>query len=107
MLLMMFSMAGEPPTVRFYAKLSVLQPVVENGNVWLAVAAVLFSLIGAFYYLRIVKLMYFDAPHDAAPIAASPVGRVVMSIYGLAILALGIMPRPLMAVCIHAIRASF
>src|SRR3569832_233741 len=107
MLLLMFSMAGVPPTVGFYAKLSVLQAVVEIGYVWLAVAAVLFSLIGAFYYLRIVKLMYFAAPHDAAPIAASPDARVVMSINGLAILALGIMPQPLMAVCIHAIRASF
>jgi len=107
MLLLMFSMAGVPPTVGFYAKLSVLQAVVEIGYVWLAVAAVLFSLIGAVYYLRIVKLMYFDAPHDAVPIAASSDARVVMSINGLAILALGIMPQPLMAVCIHAIRASF
>lgn len=107
MLLLMFSMAGVPPTVGFYAKLSVLQAVVEIGYVWLAVAAVLFSLIGAFYYLRIVKLMYFDVPHDAAPIATSPDARVVMSVNGLAILALGILPQPLMAVCIHAIRASF
>ena len=107
MLLLMFSMAGVPPTVGFYAKLSVLQAVVGIGYIWLAVAAVLFSLIGAFYYLRIVKLMYFDAPLDAAPIAASPDARVVMSINGLAILALGIVPQPLMAVCIHAIGASF
>ena len=107
MLLLMFSMAGVPPTVGFYAKLSVLQAVVGIGYVWLAVAAVLFSLIGAFYYLRIVKLMYFDAPVDTAPITASPDARVVMSINGLAILALGIVPQPLMAVCIHAIGASF
>ena len=107
MLLLMFSMAGVPPTVGFYAKLSVLQAVVGIGYVWLAVAAVLFSLIGAFYYLRIVKLMYFDAPLDTAPITASPDARVVMSVNGLAILALGIVPQPLMAVCIHAIHASF
>ncbi len=107
MLLLMFSMAGVPPTVGFYAKLSVLQAVVEIGYVWLAVAAVLFSLIGAFYYLRIVKLMYFDAPHDMSPITASPDMRVVMSANGLAILVLGIVPQPLMAVCIHAIHASF
>ena len=62
MLLLMFSMAGVPPTVGFYAKLAVLQAVVNAGYVWLAVVAVLFSLIGAFYYLRLVKLMYFDAP---------------------------------------------
>jgi NADH-quinone oxidoreductase subunit N len=107
MLLLMFSMAGVPPTVGFYAKLSVLQAVVEIGYVWLAVAAVLFSLIGAFYYLRIVKLMYFDTPHDANPITASPDTRIIMSANGLAVLALGILPQPLMAVCMHAIGASF
>jgi len=107
MLLLMFSMAGVPPTVGFYAKLSVLQAVVEIGYVWLAVAAVLFSLVGAFYYLRIVKLMYFDDPHDMTPITASPDARIIMSTNGLAVLALGILPQPLMAVCVHAIGASF
>jgi NADH-quinone oxidoreductase subunit N len=107
MLLLMFSMAGIPPTVGFYAKLAVLQAVVEIGYVWLAVTAVLFSLVGAFYYLRIVKLMYFDAPHDTTPIAASPDARVIMAANGLAVLALGIAPQPLMAVCVQAIGASF
>jgi NADH-quinone oxidoreductase subunit N len=107
MLLLMFSMAGIPPTVGFYAKLSVLQAVIGIDYVWLAVAAVMFSLIGAFYYLRIVKLMYFDTAHDTAPIIASPDSRVIMSANGLAVLALGIMPQPLMAVCVHAIGASF
>ena len=107
MLLLMFSMAGVPPTVGFYAKLAVLQSVVEIGYVWLAVAAVLLSLIGAFYYLRIVKLMYFDTPHDTAPITSSPDTRIIMSINGLGILMLGIAPQPLMAVCMHAISASF
>ena len=107
MLLLMFSMPGIPPTVGFYAKLAVLQSVVEIGYVWLAVVAVLFSLIGAFYYLRIVKLMYFDAPHDTAPIAASADARVLMSANGLAVLALGVLPQPLMAVCVQAIGASF
>jgi NADH-quinone oxidoreductase subunit N len=107
MLLLMFSMAGVPPTVGFYAKLSVLQAVVEIGYVWLAVAAVLFSLVGAFYYLRIVKLMYFDTPHDTTPIAPSTDTRLIMSANGLAVLALGILPQPLMAVCVHAIGASF
>ena len=107
MLLLMFSMAGIPPTVGFYAKLAVLQAVVEIGYVWLAVAAVLFSLVGAFYYLRIVKLMYFDTPHDTSPIAAGFDARVIMSANGLAVLALGILPQPLMAVCVHAIGASF
>ena len=107
MLLLMFSMAGVPPTVGFYAKLSVLQAVVEIDYVWLAVAAVLFSLIGAFYYLRIVKLMYFDTPHDTEAISACPDARVIMSANGLAVLALGILPQPLMAVCMHAVGASF
>ncbi len=107
MLLLMFSFAGIPPTVGFYAKLAVLQAVVEIDYVWLAVVAVMFALIGAFYYLRVVKLMYFDEPHDTAPITTSSDTRVVMSVNGLAILALGIMPQPLMAVCVYAIHASF
>src|SRR5699024_1081477 len=61
-LILMFSLAGIPPFVGFYAKLAVLQSVVSAGHVWLAVVAVLFSLIGAFYYLRVVKVMYFDEP---------------------------------------------
>jgi NADH-quinone oxidoreductase subunit N len=107
MLLLMFSMAGIPPTVGFYAKLAVLQAVVEIGYVWLAVAAVMFSLIGAFYYLRIVKLMYFDTPHDTSAITIRADTRVIMSANGLAVLVLGILPQPLMAVCVHAIGASF
>ncbi|WP_273527595.1 NADH-quinone oxidoreductase subunit NuoN [Pseudomonas sp.] len=107
MLLLMFSMAGVPPTVGFYAKLSVLQAVVEIGYVWLAVIAVLLSLIGAFYYLRVVKLMYFDAPHDTQPIAATSDARILLSANGLAVLALGVVPQPLMAVCAHAVGASF
>ena len=107
MLLLMFSMAGVPPTVGFYAKLSVLQAVVQIHYVWLAIAAVMFSLVGAFYYLRIVKLMYFDTPHDTTPIAASGDARLLMSANGIAVLALGILPQPLMAVCVNAIHTSF
>ncbi len=70
MLLTMFSLAGVPPTVGFYAKFSVIEAAVDVGLVWLAVVAVLASLIGAFYYLRIVKLMYFDDPVDKAPLEA-------------------------------------
>jgi NADH-quinone oxidoreductase subunit N len=106
MLLLMFSMAGIPPTVGFYAKLSVLQAVVEADLIWLAVVAVLFSLIGAFYYLRIVKLMYFDEPVQSAPIEASSDMRMALSVNGLAILVLGILPGPLMNVCAIAIQAS-
>lgn len=106
MLLLMFSMAGIPPTVGFYAKLSVLQAVVQIGWWWVAVIAVVFSLIGAFYYLRIVKLMYFDAPLDTAPVTASGDVRALLSVNGLAMLVLGIAPQPLMVLCIEAVRAS-
>jgi NADH-quinone oxidoreductase subunit N len=106
MLLLMFSMAGIPPTVGFYAKLSVLQAVVEADLIWLAVVAVLFSLIGAYYYLRIVKLMYFDEPAQNAPIQASSDMRMALSVNGLAILVLGILPGPLMNICAIAIQAS-
>jgi len=106
MLLLMFSMAGIPPTVGFYAKLTVLQAVVEIGLWWVAVIAVVFSLIGAFYYLRIVKLMYFDAPQDDAPVRAGGDVRALLSANGLAVLLLGIAPQPLMALCIEAVRAS-
>jgi len=106
MLLLMFSMAGVPPTVGFFAKLSVLQAVVQIGLWWIAVIAVVFSLIGAFYYLRIVKLMYFDAPVDTAPISASGDVRALLSVNGLAVLVLGISPQPLLVLCIEAVRAS-
>jgi len=106
MLLLMFSMAGVPPTVGFYAKLSVLQAVVNAGYLWLAVVAVMLSLIGAFYYLRLVKLMYFDAPEDTAPIFPLPDVRVLMSLNGLAVLLFGILPEPLMALCRYSIQAS-
>src|SRR5438445_12289282 len=92
MLLLMFSLAGVPPTIGFYAKLSVLQAVLAAGHVWLAVAAVMFALIGAFYYIRIVKLMYFDEPLETAAIEVQPDMGVLLSANGLAVLALGILP---------------
>jgi NADH-quinone oxidoreductase subunit N len=99
MLIMMFSLTGIPPTVGFYAKLSVLQAVLSTGHVWLAVVSVLLSLIGAFYYLRVVKVMYFDEPIDTAKIAPSKDMSVALSLNGVAVLALGILPGPLMAAC--------
>jgi len=105
MLLLMFSLAGVPPTVGFYAKLSVLQPLLAAGMTWLAVVAVLFSLIGAFYYLRIVKLMYFDDPVDTAPIAPNLEMSVLISVNGLAVLVLGLVPQSLMALCYLSIKA--
>jgi len=105
MLLAMFSLAGVPPTAGFYAKLSVLSAVVAAGQIWLAVVAVIFSLIGAFYYLRVVKLMYFDEPKDATPVEGDRDMRVLLSANGLALLAIGIVPQPLMWICYVSIRS--
>jgi NADH-quinone oxidoreductase subunit N len=106
MLLLMFSMAGVPPTVGFYAKFSVLNAVVQAGHLWLAVAAVLFSLIGAFYYLRIVKLMYFDAPESHAPIVFNQDTTLLISANSLAVLLLGLLPGALMSICAVSVQQS-
>lgn len=106
MLILMFSMAGVPPTVGFYAKLSVLKAVIDVHMVWIAVIAVIMSVIGAYYYLRVIKLMYFDAAEDSTPLQASADMRLVMSANGLAILLLGILPGPLMGVCAVALGAG-
>ena len=106
MLLLMFSMAGVPPTVGFYAKFSVLNAVVQAGHIWLAVVAVLLSLIGAFYYLRLVKLMYFDAPESHAPITIGQDTALLISVNGLGILLLGLLPGTLMSVCAVAVQQS-
>ena len=103
MLITLFSMAGVPPTVGFYAKLAVLSAVVEIGLVWLAVVAVVFSVIGAFYYLRVIKFMYFDKAVDATPITSAYDMRAVMSANGLIILLLGIYPTGLIALCASVI----
>jgi NADH-quinone oxidoreductase subunit N len=106
MLILMFSMAGVPPTVGFYAKLSVLKSVIDVDMVWLAVVAVIMSVIGAYYYLRVVKYMYFDDAEDSTPLRASADMRLVMSANGMAILLLGILPGPLMGVCAAALGAA-
>ncbi len=106
MLLLMFSMAGVPPTVGFYAKFAVLSAAVNAGHISLAVIAVLLSLIGAFYYLRIVKLMYFDAPESHVPISIQPDSGVLISFNGLAVLLLGILPGNLMSVCAVSVQQS-
>ena len=106
MLLVMFSLAGIPPTIGFYAKLSVIWSVVNIGLIWLAVAAVLMSLVGAFYYLRVVKLMYFDDAQDLTPIEARGDTQLLLSINGLALLVLGIFPERLLTLCLNAIDRS-
>ena len=104
MMLFMFSMAGVPPTVGFWAKLFVLDAVVSVSLTWVALVGVFFSIIGAFYYIRIIKLMYFDEPvGDSQLVVANLDTRVVLSVNGLMILVLGLLPASLLAVCVQAI----
>lgn len=103
MLILMFSMAGVPPTVGFYAKLSVLQAIIHIDMVWLAGIAVFFSVIGAFYYIRIIKVMYFDDAEDNQPLASQFDLRFGLTINGLAVLLLGLFPGSLMALCASAL----
>jgi len=106
----LFSLAGIPPLVGFYAKLSVLQALVTSGQtlyIGLAIFAVLMSLVGAFYYLRVVKVMYFDEPITATTVTAPLDVRVVLSINGALVLLLGLMPGGLMALCARSIVLMF
>jgi NADH-quinone oxidoreductase subunit N len=103
----LFSMAGIPPMVGFYAKLSVLQALVAAGTplyMGMAVFAVLMSLVGAFYYLRLIKVMYFDGPITASTVVAPADVRVVLCANGALVLALGLLPGGLMALCASSIR---
>jgi len=106
LLIAMFSMAGIPPTIGFYAKFAVLQAALQAGFVWLVVFAVLMAVVGAFYYLRVVKLMYFDDPQDTSPIAPQADMNMVLSVNALALLAFGMMPQRLMDICGYAIIRS-
>ncbi len=108
MAIVMLSLAGLPPLVGFYAKLSVLQALISSQQISyiaLALFAVLMSLVGAFYYLRVIKVMYFDEPasHNAQPIVAAADAKAVLAINGLLILLLGIMPGGLMTLCAQSI----
>jgi NADH-quinone oxidoreductase subunit N len=106
MLLAMFSLAGIPPTLGFWAKLSVIESTVNAGYVWLAIVAVLASLIGAFYYLRVVKAMYFNDPESAAIAIPSRGEMVLLSANALAILVLGALPSALLSLCAKAVQSS-
>ena len=102
----LFSMAGIPPLVGFYAKLSVLQSLITSGQtsyLILAIFAVLMSLVGAFYYLRVVKVMYFDQPITASTVSASADVRIVLCLNGALVIALGLLPGGLMSLCARAI----
>jgi NADH-quinone oxidoreductase subunit N len=99
MLMIMFSMAGVPPFVGFYAKLVVLGSVLDAGLVWLAAVGVLFAVVGAYYYLRVVWYMYFAEPEDRAPLVAAADMRIVISANGLGLLVLGVFPGVLLDLC--------
>jgi NADH-quinone oxidoreductase subunit N len=106
MLITMFSMAGVPPTIGFYAKFTVLQAALQAGHILPVVFAVLMAAVGAFYYLRIVKFMYFDAPQDNSPIIAPRDMRFVLSLNASTLLLLGLYPQGLMNICAYAITRS-
>jgi NADH-quinone oxidoreductase subunit N len=102
----LFSLAGIPPLVGFYAKLAVLQALIVSGTglyIGLAIFAVLMSLVAAYYYIRVVKVMYFDAPLTATTVSAPADVRVVLTINGALVLILGILPGGLMTLCAQAI----
>ena len=99
-------MAGIPFFVGFFAKFAVLLAAIKAGYTAVAVVAVMFSLVGAFYYLRVVKLMYFDAPTDAAPIAAGLDMRILLSANGVAVALFGLFPQAIMSLCTYALVRS-
>ncbi|MFO1408726.1 MAG: NADH-quinone oxidoreductase subunit NuoN [Steroidobacteraceae bacterium] len=99
MLMLMFSMAGVPPFIGFWAKLAVIQAALHVGALWLAVIAVAFSVVGAYYYLRVVKVMYFDEPDERRALEGGRALRFVLSLNGLAVLLLGLFPGLLLALC--------
>jgi NADH-quinone oxidoreductase subunit N len=102
MLILIFSMAGVPPTVGFWAKLAVLKAVVNIDMLWLALVAVFFSIIGVYYYLRIIKLMYFDEAEDNSAIECRTDMQIALSANGLSVLMLGLFPAALMSICVAA-----
>jgi len=106
MLLVMFSMAGIPPLAGFYAKFAVIRAALQSQMVVLSVFAVLMSLVGAFYYLRVVKTMYFDVAEDDTPVVARPEMTLTLSLNALALLALGVLPQQLVSLCIDAVKQS-
>ncbi|MRW88957.1 NADH-quinone oxidoreductase subunit NuoN [Duganella sp. FT80W] len=106
MTVLLFSLAGVPPMMGFAAKFAVLNSVLATGQLWLTIFAVMFSLIGAFYYLRVIKTMWFDEPTDSTEIVAPADMKLVLSLNGAAILLLGAMPGPLLATCLSVMHAT-
>ena len=105
-LVMMFSLAGIPPTVGFAAKLGVLEALVDAEHTFLAITAVMASLVGAFYYLRVVKVMYFDEPVRETSISGSGFAKGILGLNSILVLALGIVPAGLMSLCLDAMRRT-
>ena len=103
MLLAMFSMAGIPPLMGFYAKFAVIKALLSQGFVWISVFAVVMSLIGAFYYLRVVKVMYFDKATHEQGTGSNTVAKVVLSVNALLLLVWGVMPQSVMEWCLRAL----
>lgn len=103
MLLLMFSMAGMPLTVGFYAKLYILQSLISNDFIWLAILAVIMSIVGAFYYLRVIKLMYFDTLKERLSMQTTYFVQVLLLLNGILLVALFIFPNPVLNYCIQAI----
>ena len=105
-LVMMFSLAGIPPTVGFAAKLGVLEALVDAEHTFLAIIAVIASLIGAFYYLRVVKVMYFDEPAHEITVTGSSFAKGILSINSILVIAIGIIPAGLMSLCLDTMRRT-
>jgi len=104
MMVLMFSTAGVPPFVGFWAKLRIFQVLWESGHLWLVILAAAMSVVGAYYYLRVIKLMYFDEPAGAAPSARRETAvRVALGLNAAAVLALGLLPGPLLDLCSRVI----
>ena len=103
MLLSMFSMAGIPPLMGFYAKFGVIMALLKQGHVWLSVFAVIMSLIGAFYYLRVVKVIYFDAPDHDQPVGSNYAAKFVLTVNAFLLLLWGIMPQTVIDWCAKAL----
>jgi NADH-quinone oxidoreductase subunit N len=99
MLIFMLSMAGIPFFIGFFAKFAVLTAAIKAGHLYVAIGAVMFSLVGAFYYLRVVKLMYFDAAEDKTPLLARTSFRILLSLNGIAVAAFGLFPDAVMSLC--------
>ena len=102
MMLAMISLAGVPPAVGFYAKLSVLQAAVGAGFAWLAILGVIMSVVGAFYYLRVIKMMFFEEPTDPVDIKLAGDVTAGLAVNGVAVIALGLAPGLIMSACIAA-----